>query len=186
MLWIDGVGGYLVCLNPRVTIGQVNMEAPADIALLADISRLHATIQRDAEGYFLETHRPVQVNGRMVNKALLRSGDRLTLGTSCQMAFTQAVPVSPSARLEVTSGHRLLKPVDAVLLMAETLILGAPPQCHVAIPDLEKPIILYRNRDRLSVRYDGKFQIDGHDQSERGQLTGAHRVTAGGVTMYME
>src|SRR5258708_3194940 len=75
-LWIDGVGGYLVCLSHRVTLGQASVKSPVDIALIADVSRHHATIQRDTEGYFLEAVRKVQVNGLRVEKALLRTSDR--------------------------------------------------------------------------------------------------------------
>src|ERR1700730_3640884 len=39
LLWIDGVGGFLVCLSHRVTLGQANPESIVDIPLLADISR---------------------------------------------------------------------------------------------------------------------------------------------------
>src|SRR5205085_1968322 len=41
LLWIDGVGGYLVCLSHRVTLGQANPESVVDIPLLADVSRHH-------------------------------------------------------------------------------------------------------------------------------------------------
>src|SRR5271170_455264 len=117
-LWIDGVGGYLVCLSHRVTLGQALTDTPVDIALIADVSRHHATIQRDPEGYFLEAPRKVQINGQQAEKALLRSGDRITLGNSCQLQFWQPVPVSTSARLDMVSGHRFAEPVQAVILMA--------------------------------------------------------------------
>ena len=48
LLWIDGVGGYLVCLDHRITFGQANPEAPVDVPLFADVSRLHATLTRDS------------------------------------------------------------------------------------------------------------------------------------------
>ena len=64
LLWIDGVGGFLVCLSHRVTLGQANPDSVVDIPLLADVSRHHATLQRDPEGYFLEAIRKVQVNGQ--------------------------------------------------------------------------------------------------------------------------
>ena len=60
LLWVDGVGGYHVCLGHRVTLGQAGLDAAADIPILADVSRHHATIQRDPEGYFLEAVRKVQ------------------------------------------------------------------------------------------------------------------------------
>src|SRR5213078_2141129 len=43
-LWVDGVGGYLVCLSPRVTFGQATAEGPIDVPLFADVSRLHAEV----------------------------------------------------------------------------------------------------------------------------------------------
>src|SRR5262249_58334744 len=40
LLWVDGVGGYLVCLSNRVTFGQATGDAPVDVPLFADVSRL--------------------------------------------------------------------------------------------------------------------------------------------------
>src|SRR5438876_748117 len=111
LLWIDGVGGYLVCPKPRVTLGQPGGEPAPDLAILADVSRHHATIQRDSEGYFLEAIRKLALNGQPAEKAFLRSGDRLTLGSACQLVFTQPVPFSVSARLELVSGQRWQFPV---------------------------------------------------------------------------
>src|SRR5262249_59757954 len=53
-LWIDGVGAYLVCLGNRVSIGQATGEGPVDVPLFADVSRIHAALTRDTEGYLLE------------------------------------------------------------------------------------------------------------------------------------
>src|SRR5262249_47545035 len=44
LLWVDGVGGYLVCLSNRVTFGQATAEGPVDVPLFADVSRLHAEV----------------------------------------------------------------------------------------------------------------------------------------------
>src|SRR4051812_23079890 len=96
-LWIDGVGGYLICLKPRVTLGQAAPEQAPDLAILAAVARHHATLQRDAEGYVLEAVRKTSVNGQAAEKIFLRSGDRLTLGAACQLLFVQPVPLSASA-----------------------------------------------------------------------------------------
>src|SRR5262249_46829500 len=72
LLWVDGVGGYLVCLGNRVTIGQATPDAYVDVPLYADVSRLHAVLTRDAEGYLLEATRPLQVNSQPVERALLQ------------------------------------------------------------------------------------------------------------------
>src|SRR5262249_10075211 len=134
LLWVDGVGGFLICLANRVTLGQAGGEK-SDIGILADISRHHANIQRDPEGYFPEAIRKVAINGQPAEKAFLHSGDRLTLGPSCQFLFTQPVPISASARLEPVSGHRFVQPVGAVIMMADSLVVGPEP-AHVVVEDL--------------------------------------------------
>ncbi len=152
ILWIDGVGGYLVCLSSRITIGQAGPDAAADIPLFADVGRQHLTLSRDGEGYSLESSKPIQVNNQVVEKGLLKNGDRITLGTSCQILFRQPVAISSTARLDLVSGHKLGLPVDGVLLMAETLMMGPANQAHVEIPEVNFPIILYRSKEGLGVR----------------------------------
>jgi hypothetical protein len=170
LLWIDGVGSYLVCLGARISFGQVAADGSVDVPLLADVSRLHATLTRDAEGYVIESVRPLQVNGQPTSKATLQPGDRVTLGMACQFTFAQPVPVSTSARLELVSGHRLPLSVDGILLMAETLVLGAESQAHVPMPDLAKPLFLYRHKDGLGVRYAGEFRVNGQPAKDREAL----------------
>jgi FHA domain len=186
LLWIDGVGGYLVCLSHRVTLGQANPESLVDIPLLADVSRHHATLQRDPEGYCLEAIRKVQVNGQATEKVLLRSADRITLGSSCQMQFWQPVPVSTTARLDVVSGHRFLHPVDSVLLMADTLLIGPGPQAHVVVPDLTQPLVLYRNRNKLAARWSGSLVIDGRPHQGKGDLEPGATLQTEQLTLALE
>lgn len=181
-LWIDGVGGYLICLSHRLTLGQV----PVDIALIADVSRHHATIQRDTEGYFLEAVRKVQINGLTTEKALLRSSDRITLGSSCQLQFWQPVPVSTSARLDMVSGHRFAEPVQAVLLMADTLVIGPATQSHIQVPDMTQPLILFRNKNGLAARWSGNMQISGKSYQERGPLEAGGTLTTEQITLALE
>jgi hypothetical protein len=186
LLWIDGVGGYLVCLGNRVTIGQAVPEACVDIPVFADVSRLHAAITRDPEGYLLEGLRPVQVNTRATDRALLQSGDRITLNGSCQLQFLQPAPVSASARLDLASGHRLRLAVDAVLLMADTLILGPGAQSHVAMPDLREPVILYRSKEGLGVRHGRPFTVNGHACKDRAALEPGSTVSGEDFSLTLE
>jgi hypothetical protein len=186
VLWIDGVGGYLVCLSHRLTLGQANVEAPVDIALLADVSRHHATIQRDPEGYFLEAVRKVQINGQAMDKTLLRNSDRITLGSSCQLQFWQPVPVSTSGRLDMVSGHRFAEPVQAVVLMADTLVIGPTVQSHIQVPDMTQPLILYRNKAGLAARWSGNLQINGLTHQERGALEPGATLTTEQITLALE
>jgi hypothetical protein len=176
LLWIDGAGGYLVCLGSRVTLGQAAPDAYVDVPLFADVARTHAALTRDAEGYLLEAVRTVHVNGQPTDRALLQPGDRVTLGACCQFQFRQPVPVSATARLDLVSGHRLPLAVDGVILMADTLVLGPGAQAHVTLPDLETPVILFRQKDGLGLRHEGNLIIDGQPCRGRGTLGPAAQV----------
>ena len=186
LLWIDGVGGYLVCLDGRITIGQATPEALVDVPFYADISRHHATLTRDGGSYLVEASRPMQVNGQAAETALLQAGDRITLGASCQLQFSQPVPVSATARLDLASGHRLSLAVDAVLLMADTLLIGPGTQVHIQIQDLPQNLVLFRQKEGLGLRYPGAFQVDGQRCAERAQLGPNSKVTIDDICFAIE
>jgi hypothetical protein len=168
-LWVDGGGGYLVCTGSHVTIGQAGTEAPIDVPIFADLARLHATLIRDAEGYMIESSRGVSVNGETVSSKALKPGDRITLGSSCQLLFTQPSPLTPTARLDLVSGHRFQTAVDAVLLMADVLVLGAGDEPHVPI-GTDKVLSLYRGPEGIALRCPGPFRVDAFAFQERANL----------------
>lgn len=159
ILWVDGVGGYLLLLEPRATLGQAGPSSRCDIPLMADISRAHATIERETEGYIVEAHQPAMVNDKRVTQSPLQNGDRLTLGESCQLRFVQNVPLSNSARLEIVSGHRFGLPIDGVLMMAEAIVLGGG-QVHLKLPISDR-LVLFRVQDGLVLRGSQSFTVNG-------------------------
>jgi FHA domain len=167
LLWIDGVGGYLICLGTRVSFGQATAEGSIDVPLLADVSRLHAVLQRDGEGYVIESTRALNVNGKPASKATLHPGDRVTLGAACQFLFQTPVPVSATARLDLVSGHRLPLSIDGILLMAETMVMGPGPAAHVPVEDMQKSVVLYRHKDGLGIRCPGEFKVNGNAAKDR-------------------
>jgi hypothetical protein len=186
LLWIDGVGGYLICLGGRLTFGQAYLDGHIDVPLVADVSRLHATLTRDSEGYLLEAVRPVQVNGKPTTRALLRIGDRVTLGTSCQFQFQQPTPVSATARLDLVSGHRLPVAVDGILLMAETLVLDRGSQAHVMVPDLKESVVLFRHRDGLGLRHGGRLNVNGTRAADRIVLPSGASISGEDIAFALE
>jgi hypothetical protein len=172
LCWVDGVGGYLLCLTPRVSLGRATGDATVDIPLFADVSRLHAYLNRDSEGgYVLEAVRPVQVNGKPVQKALLKDGDELTLGSACKLKFRQPLAVSGTARLDLISRHRLPLSVDAVLLMADACLLGDNADTHVTVPGLKRPLALVRHHEGIAAQCAGPFEVDGQPCKGRAPLT---------------
>lgn len=186
LLWVDGVGGFLVCLANRVVLGHAALDSDADVPILADISRQHAAIERDAQGYVLEAMRSVQVNQKAVTRTILHAGDQITLGKSCQFVFNQPVPLSASARLDLVSGHRLWRALHGVLLMAETLVLGPGPQVHVEVPDLRQPLVIHRQRSGLAVRFPGKFWLNDAQVVDRCDLQPGSRVATEDGSLALE
>jgi hypothetical protein len=187
LLWVDGVGGYLVCLSNRVTFGQATADGPVDVPLFADVSRLHAEITRDGEGYVVESGKAILLNGKETTRAVLAAGDRVTLGATCQFLFHKPVAVSSTARLELTSGHRLPVAVDGVLLMSNELILGPGPSAHIIIPGIPFAVLIYRSKEGLGVRVpNSPFRIDDRPHNDRASLPLPSVVTAETFTFAVE
>lgn len=182
LLWVDGVGGYLVCTGNRVTFGQAAAGGgPVDVPLFAEVSRVHAEVSRDGEGYLIEAGRAgggagavpraVRVNDAEAARAVLAPGDRVTLGPTCQFVFSRPVGVSGTACLKLTSGHRLTPLVEGVVLMANELILGPGPDAHVVVPGAPGRVLLYRSREGLGVRVpDGPFKVNDRPCADRAPL----------------
>lgn len=177
-LWIDAVGGFLVCLGDEITLGQALPDAAPDVPIIADLSRRHAVIRRDAEGYVIEPVRPVKIDGRTIDQpTTLADGRFIELGSGVRLRFRRPHPLSATARLEFVSHHRTQPALDAVLLMAETCVLGPGAQSHIVARELAGDVVLFRQGNGLSCRSNcGPIQIDGAEAAERGPLTPQSRV----------
>jgi hypothetical protein len=169
-LWVDGVGGYLVCLGDDILLGQAAPGNPIDVAFQADMSRRHARIRR-CDGYLLEPFQRVRIGGREIfDISLLRDGDEIELGEHVRLRFRQPHALSATARLEVLSRHRLEPAADAVLLMAESCVLGPKWQNHVVCREWSNDVVLYRHDGQLSCRVLDRLEIDGAYCAGRGRL----------------
>ncbi len=186
LLWADGVGGYLVCLDPELTIGRAGPEGNADIQVLGDLSRRHATLVRDGDGYVLKAHQTTHVNNRKAEVTTLRDGDVVRLGSSVEFEFRQPSPVSATARLRLISRHRLPLAVDGVVLMGDTCIIGPTPQSHLLAVNQTAPVVIYRQGSSLWCRAAGAFEIDGQPANARGPLSLRSSVLGEGFSFSLE
>jgi hypothetical protein len=175
-----------VCLDDEVVLGRAGHDSAADVPLMGDLSRHHATLRRDGDGYILRAHQPTFVNGKKVDTAPLRDGDVIRLGSTVELEFRQPSPVSTTARLAVVSRHRLPLAVDGVLLMGETCILGAAPQSHVVALGLTNPVVLYRQGSAVWCRAAGGFEVDGRACAARAPLTLQSSVLGDGFSFSLE
>ncbi len=187
LLWVDAVGGYLVCLDDRVLLGRAGPDSQADVPLMGDLSRNHATLLRNGDSYLLQAHHASFVNNKpVVDQAVLKDGDVIRLGSTVELEFRQPSPVSATARLSIVSRHRLPLAVDGVLLMAETCIVGEAAQAHIPAPALENPVVLYRQAGSLWCRAVGAFDVDGRTCASRAPLTLQSSVLGDGFSFSLE
>jgi tetratricopeptide (TPR) repeat protein len=186
LLWADALGGYLVCLENEVVLGRAGPDSVADVPLLGDLSRSHATIVRDGDGYVIRAHHPTCVNGKKVEKAALRNGDVVRLGSSVELEFHQPSPVSSTARLEIVSRHRLPIAVDGVILMADNCILSGSHLAHVPAPMLPGQVVLYRQGAGLACRAPGAFEVDGRPSVGRAGITLQSTIMGEGFSFSLE
>ena len=177
LLWIDAVGGYLVCLGDEVTLGQPVRSENVDVPILGDLSSRHARIWRDGEGYLIEAIRDVWVDDRKVKRvAGLGQEARIQLGDGVRLLFRRPHALSATARLDFVSRHRAQPSVDGVLLMADSCVLGPKPHSHVVCRDWPREVVLYRHDDELYCRSKGPLEIDGLPTKGRGPIPRNSRV----------
>jgi hypothetical protein len=174
VLWIDQVGSFLVYMADCVTIGGPATEGHvADITLLANLSRRHAT-----ERYVLHAHAPVQVGGRAVHDRVdLTDGCDLVLGSSVRLRFRLPSAMSGSACIEFTSDHRPAQLADGVVLMEDTCLLGPGHENHIRCPGWPGSVILYRQNGVLSCKSRDTLFLDGRHSPGGGPIAAGTVVT---------
>ncbi len=187
VLWVDAVGGYLVCLSSEVIIGQAAPNNRIHVPLQADISRQHLRICRRGEGYVIEPLGLVKLGGRVVSdNTVLADGDELELADCVRIRFRQPHALSASARLEFLSRHRPNPSSDGVILMAESCVMGPNLQNHVVCREWDNDVVLYRRNDALFCRAMDSIEIDGELCDGRGEVRLDSRITGSDFSLSLE
>jgi hypothetical protein len=177
LLWIDAVGGFLVCLDDCVVLGQPSPGNSIAVPILADLSRRHAAIRRESGAYILEPIHAVSVDGRPINApCVLADNQLIQLGENVKLRFTRPHALSATARLVLESHHKTQPSADAVLLMADSCVLGPNCHCHVRCPDWRHDVVVYRQNDGVCCRSDRPLVIDGAEASEPSEIQSGQRV----------
>ncbi len=151
--WIDGVGGYLICLGDEVMLGQPTGAGGAEIPILADLSRRHATIHRERESYVITPIHRVRVDGtELQGPVVLKNGSLIELGESVRLRFRKPHALSSTAVLTLESHHKTEPAVDGIVLMSDSCILGTQPQSHIACRGWTEDLVLFRRGEDLRFR----------------------------------
>ena len=184
MLWVDGVGSYLMTLAEEVTVGRANPSGRAEalIPVLADLAGVHARVTRRDGRYLLTPFGGVSLGGEAIEgPTLWDPGVVAELGDpglpgAVRMLLEKPHPLSATARLVVESGHRTDPAADAVLLVAESCVLGPKAHSHVRVREATGEAILFRGSGGLVCRSGGPLAVDGVTQSGPALLGGDSRV----------
>lgn len=189
MVWVDSVGGFLLCLDNEVTLGQPVGETSSGptVPILADISRRHAVLRREAGSYVLEPLGPTFVDGQPITGPMVLTGEcTIGLGESVRLRFEKPHALSLTARLTVISGHRTTPSADSVLLMADSCVLGAESHCHVRCRGWKENVILYRQAGEIYCRSKRPLRANDSPASEAVRLSENCRVEGQDFSMFVE
>ncbi len=187
LLWIDAVGGYLVCLGDEVVIGQAVPGNAIELPIQGDLSRRHASIRREGEGYVIDPLHATRVNGTPIHRrVLLADGDTVELGQGVVLRFHKPHALSATARLDFVSRHRTQPYADGILLMAESCVMGPNWRNHVVCRDWQDDVVLYQLDGQLHCRTMDALQIDGNLCDGQGVLTTHSHVAGESFSMSLE
>ena len=187
VLWVDAVGGYLVCLSDEVVIGQSVPASGIAVPIKADLSRRHAKVKRRGDGYVLEPLAKTRIGGQQVcDVTLLNDGDEIELGEGVKLRFRQPHALSATARLEWISRHKTHPTADAVLLMAESCVLGPHWQNHVVCRQWSADVVLFRQKEELFCRAGDSISVDGEWHEGKGRLGKNSHICGDEFSMSLE
>lgn len=214
LLWVDGVGGYMLLPGDDWTIGGPSGSEDSEICIQGDLSRREACIRRQGGDYVFQPLGTALLGGRRMNRpTLLRDGDSILLGAGAtdtrsaslaaggltaggltvggqtrgvRLEYCKPHPLSASARLRLDPRYKTRPRSDGIILLADTCILGPTRACHIATPLAEsETVLLWRDRSWYC-RGAGEILVDGESQKGRVQVAVGARVECGGLAFTLE
>lgn len=165
VLWVNGVGSYLLLSQERVTLGRAGSSARPDVALAADIEGVHAELVRVDGDYFVVARGPVKVNGRAVERHLLADGDEVLLGKRARLKFRLPTSLSSTAVLELGTGLRVSGDVRSVLLIDEHILIGDGGECHVQAHGANGRVVLSLDGQGFRLKSPEPIAVNGEARS---------------------
>ncbi|MGN6544007.1 MAG: hypothetical protein ACTHK7_03085 [Aureliella sp.] len=169
ILWIDGIGGYLLWDKPELVLGQAFAESRADVGIVGDLSRQAAVVRRLGTDYLLQPLQATKLAGQSIDRPqLLRDGAMIELGNSVKLRFRRPNALSGTARLEIASIHRWQPNVDAIVLLSDCCIMGARAGSHIDCSQWKNEVLLVSRNGQWQMRTGEEVLVN--DQKQRGQF----------------
>ena len=162
LLWVDGVGGYLVCGGRVSSLGQAIDSAKVDIGIQGNLRSHHANVERVQGGHVLEPIGNISIGGvDLDSKEKKKNGQKLAFEGGVELAYCQTHALSKTARLDFVSRHRSVPWADAVILPVTSIILGPNRLNHVYCPTWGENLMLFERSGQWFCRSKQPMEVDG-------------------------
>ncbi len=187
LLWVDAVGGYLMVTDDEVVLGQPAGDTPIAVPIRADLSRRHTILRRDRGSYVLDPLGPTRLDGQVLQgPTVLANRHEIELGQGVRFEFTRPHALSATARLTPLSHHRTDPRADAVLLMADSCVLGSGSHSHIRCDTWKSEIVLIARGGELSCRSTSPISVDGVEEAGPRLLRSNSRIEGNNLGISLE
>jgi tetratricopeptide (TPR) repeat protein len=187
LLWVDGVGGYLVCTDGVNTIGQASPDASISIPIVGDLRRRHARLETVAGQHLLHPLGGVTIAGMTIQRPVeIKDQQIIALEGGVNLRYTQSHPLSRTARLDCVSRHRTQPWSDAILLASQSIILGPNRNNHVFCPTWKSDLIIFRRDEKWFCRTNEPIEIDNYLVGQEGQIQFDSRIVGEDLSLTLE
>ena len=125
IIWVDGVGGFLICCGLQNKIGQAIPDSDVTVPLRGDLDLVHAKIETVEDRHLLHAIGTVSVDGYQLHEpAVLIHGQTIQLGDTVAIGYRKPHPLSSTAVLDFVSRHRTFPWSDAAMIAGDSIVLG--------------------------------------------------------------
>jgi len=187
LMWVDGVGGFLVCAGQVNTIGQAIPQANISIPVQGDLRRRHVRIETVAGQHLIHPLGPVAIDGvEITNPVEIKHEQVISLDQGVKLKYSQPHPLSKSARLDFVSRHRTSPWSDAVLVASQSIILGPNRDNHVFCPTWQSDLILFERNRQWYCRGKEAFEIDGTKFEKEGAISFDSQIVGEDYSLKLE
>lgn len=177
IIWVDGVGGFLVCCNRQNKVGQAIPDTEVTVPLRGDLDRVHAEIETIEDRHLLHAIGAVSVDGhRLQEPAVLIHGQTIQLGDTVAIGYRKPHPLSSTAVLDFVSRHRTFPWSDAVLIAGDSIVMGNQSRNHIVCPRWKHELILFRRQHQWFCKTKTKAWLNGNALTGDSTLEDKSRV----------
>jgi hypothetical protein len=185
VMQIDGIGGFFVLRDGRITIGPVSSSARPTVGLMADPNLPVVTIERTEDDYFIRSSSPVRVNDVTITNKLLVDGDRIALSPRCWMKFNIPNPASTTATLSLSSARLGQADVRQIILMDRDILIGPTAGNHIHAEFLDETLALFAQNGRLLCKSREKILVDDKPVSSTAGLPINKQIRIGQISLVL-